>query len=78
MERELKVLVTLIYDELVLTRSWTTNKVAKESGLCYGTVDRLFNGETKYPRLLTIQRLGKTAGYKLAFISRSLKGVKTR
>ncbi len=44
---------------------WTTEKISQKSGVPIRTLDKIFAGTTKDPKLLTMQNLVYTLGYTL-------------
>lgn len=44
---------------------WTTEKISEKSGVPIRTLDKIFAGTTKDPKLLTMQNLVYTLGYTL-------------
>ena len=47
-------------------RSW--KDIAEESGLNVATVSKFASGDTKRPHLLTIRRIVRACGYRMAFV----------
>ena len=55
---------------------WTTEKISEKSGVPVRTLDKIFAGTTKDPKLLTMQSLVYTLGYTLddLFDDKPLRG----
>ncbi len=44
---------------------WTTKKISEKTGIPISTLDKIFSGSTKDPKLMTMQKLVYTLGYTL-------------
>ncbi len=53
---------------------WTNQKLAKESGVPMGTLNKIFNGTTKYPRDKTIDAIVRAMGLNYYEIEESAAG----
>jgi hypothetical protein len=65
---ELHRIVDEVFSEAADTYDWTWSKLATHAELCYATVAKLGDRETKWPRYSTIYKLCKAVGIDLVLV----------
>lgn len=64
-DKELHDLIDEIFDEAERL-GLSTADLARGTGLCYNTVDNLYDFRTLYPRLTTVVALARAVGYTIS------------
>lgn len=67
--------VAFIVENAMRMDGYTTGRLAEEAGVCWTTVQRLIDGDTKFPRLDTVVKMLTVLQYDV-MISRSGSGRK--
>lgn len=65
---DLHSIVDEVYDEAANTFDWTWSQLATHAELCYATVARLGDRDTKWPRYMTVYKLCKAVGIDLVLV----------
>lgn len=65
-------LLDTIFDIAYNLHGWSTNRLAKQAGLAWSTIERLYVGQTRRPQFRTIVLLSNTVGMDVRLVKKTL------